>query len=613
MSLEKRNFRIVCFIPAKNCQNSLAPVIAGFTPEVLSYIEEIVVIDNGSSDQTVQTARECLARIEDKKCTILQNSRNFGLGGSHKIAFNYAFENSYDYMIVLHGDNSVSITDALPILRNHRYLESDAALGSRFILGSRRKNYPIHRNFFNRILSILASIITRRKISDFTGSAISFYRVSSFLTKFENPIKRFSNDVAFPQYLLLYAAYRRLRVSFFPIEHHERDIKQRDKLVSQFGKAALILLKFLFFPQKTIDHDVYGTFFGHTFRRIKVKEGNEVPAAVVKPQVVLSLPLNDELELPKKVQEEFSSPKVEAVEAVEEVSLIDLGKLKMKDSFIPGNPIHDVSSIESCDLKDDDYLCVRVKLDVETITSKALRSTFLKLFKTYSPEKIILDINADRVLRSTQFYQFLQFTSSHNLDTSLVTMNPGNIALWKLYSPLVNNLILNYEYGSNSREDFLKLMTEHKDSPCKLKINILSHHQHFYYCYGLYDLLRVQGTQKSLRLQPYLSGASTAKPADHIELLSNVPEEKNSGELLYREHFQLSPGSTVSDLKIFNESKEFGFSRIKASENQKYKTLFIDHRGNLFREERKVKTAIGTVYDGSGSWVQKLVQNPQEI
>ena len=81
MSLEKRKFRIVCFIPAKNCQNSLASVIAGFTPEVLSYLEEIVVIDNGSADQTVQTARDCLAQIEDKKCTILQNSRNFGLGG----------------------------------------------------------------------------------------------------------------------------------------------------------------------------------------------------------------------------------------------------------------------------------------------------------------------------------------------------------------------------------------------------------------------------------------------------------------------------------------------------------------------------------------------------
>lgn len=39
------------------------------------------------------------------------------MGGSHKVAFNYAIENNFDYIIVLHGDDQGSISDMIPVLK----------------------------------------------------------------------------------------------------------------------------------------------------------------------------------------------------------------------------------------------------------------------------------------------------------------------------------------------------------------------------------------------------------------------------------------------------------------------------------------------------------------
>ena len=48
---------------------------------------------------------------------VLKNRENYGLGGSHKVAFNYAIENNFDYIIVLHGDDQGSISDMIPVLK----------------------------------------------------------------------------------------------------------------------------------------------------------------------------------------------------------------------------------------------------------------------------------------------------------------------------------------------------------------------------------------------------------------------------------------------------------------------------------------------------------------
>ncbi len=625
MPAEKTKFRVLCFIPAKNCQLSLTGVLSNFSDEVLSYLDEILVVDNGSSDKTVQVAREELKKFSGIKCTVLQNSRNYGLGGSHKIAFMYAFENDFDYVMVLHGDGSVNVQEALPVLRNHNYLKYEMALSSRIMAGAKSSNYAWYRLFFNQLLSLFATLLTGRGVGDFTGGALNFYRTSSFINKFENPIKRYSNDVSFPQYLLLYGIFRRFRIKFFPVNHSEKDFKPAAKLVTQFGKAAVLILKFFFLPRKTIDFDVYGTFFGHNFRRIKISEGDSASEDInsldeMKTPVTLT-------ELPREMKSEEISPVSSAAEApetpvtpvqkTEVFQLMDLRKLKIPDLYHKSYDSLNLDIVESVEHLDDSQLWVKAKFDVELITSDGLRAAFLRLFKVFSPENITLDINADRVLRSKQLYEFLNFTKDFGLNSHLVSMNPGNPLMWEKYYPLLKRLTLNYEYGSSSREDFFKLATRLASSSQHphLHVNVLGHSSKFYYCYRLYELLGKFGIAESVRLQPYLTPSSVEKPQDHMDILQREFEAKKVSPVGsdFRVHYGLPPESNMAQIQEFNLGKEYGFTTISRKAGSAIREMQIDHKGNIFSLSSGEMSNIGNVFDESTPWLKKLSESGEKV
>ncbi len=87
--------------------------------------------------------------------TLVRNNENYGLGGSHKVAFSYAIKNEFDYMIVLHGDDQGRIQDMLPLLQSGKYKNYDACLGGRFAPGSSLEGYSKFRTFGNRVFNII--------------------------------------------------------------------------------------------------------------------------------------------------------------------------------------------------------------------------------------------------------------------------------------------------------------------------------------------------------------------------------------------------------------------------------------------------------------------------
>ena len=58
---------------------------------MLSKINKIVIIDNKSTDTTILRAKESIQKLGfEKRVQVIRNSENYGLGGSHKVIFNYA-------------------------------------------------------------------------------------------------------------------------------------------------------------------------------------------------------------------------------------------------------------------------------------------------------------------------------------------------------------------------------------------------------------------------------------------------------------------------------------------------------------------------------------------
>ena len=207
------------FIPAYNCEKQICRVLAQFNQEMLMYVQEIVLINNRSTDHTEQAAIAYACEHEALPLTVLRNVDNYNLGGSHKVAFQYAQEHGYDYVIVLHGDDQAKLYDLYEILKSGTYREYDALLGARFIKGAALEGYSFLRKWGNLWFNFLYSLVTRRKIYDL-GSGINMFSMRAMP---KQAYFKLPDSLGFNNCMLLTMCCRGLRLKFFPISWREED------------------------------------------------------------------------------------------------------------------------------------------------------------------------------------------------------------------------------------------------------------------------------------------------------------------------------------------------------------------------------------------------------
>lgn len=97
--------KILLFIPMFNCERQIIRVLDQIDEKVKEYITETIVIDNRSTDSSQEKVIDYIKNNKNKNIKLFLNTENYNLGGSHKVAFNYAVKNNFDYVIVLHGDD----------------------------------------------------------------------------------------------------------------------------------------------------------------------------------------------------------------------------------------------------------------------------------------------------------------------------------------------------------------------------------------------------------------------------------------------------------------------------------------------------------------------------
>src|SRR5262245_57192699 len=124
--------RILAFVPAYNCENQIGRALAQFG-EVATFVSDLIVVDNRSTDSTVEAATAALRKLSGIRGRLLQNDENYGLGGSHKVAFDYALDQGFDFCLVFHGDDQGRIIDILPLISSDNILNYDSLLGARFM------------------------------------------------------------------------------------------------------------------------------------------------------------------------------------------------------------------------------------------------------------------------------------------------------------------------------------------------------------------------------------------------------------------------------------------------------------------------------------------------
>jgi glycosyltransferase involved in cell wall biosynthesis len=131
-------------IPAYNEETSIGSVVL----KAKQHVDEVVVIDDGSSDSTAEIARLAGAHV-------ISHSRNLGKGMAIRSAFLYARERSPDALVLIDGDhqhNPDEIPDLVSPVLNQR---CDVSLGVRW---GKTAEMPLYRRVGKRTLDYATSM-----------------------------------------------------------------------------------------------------------------------------------------------------------------------------------------------------------------------------------------------------------------------------------------------------------------------------------------------------------------------------------------------------------------------------------------------------------------------
>ena len=235
--------KILIFIPMYNCEKQIPRVIDRIADlkDDQRLFAGVIVVDNRSTDGSLQAAVEAIGKLSIP-AKVLQNCDNYSLGGSHKVAFRYAVEQGYDYVVVLHGDDQGDIRDLIPHIKAGEHHKYDSFLGSRFSKGSRLIGYDRFRIFGNHVFNLYMTLCTGKSVRDL-GAGLNIYKTAYLKSEFFLP---FPNDLTFNVYLLLYGIYVRSAFRFFPITWREDDQISNAKLFSQVRRMLGLSMNYVF-------------------------------------------------------------------------------------------------------------------------------------------------------------------------------------------------------------------------------------------------------------------------------------------------------------------------------------------------------------------------------
>ena len=234
--------KILLFIPMYNCEKQIVRVLKQLTDEVCSYITEVIIVNNRSTDHGEAVVQSYLSENPlPMKVSLLRNDDNYGLGGSHKVAFQYAVDHGFDYVIVLHGDDQGDISNILPYLRSKEYAKYDCFLGARFMKGSQLQGYSKFRTFGNHVYNILFSIGCGYRIYDL-GSGLNMYKTHILKNKF---YLKYKDNLIFNYCMVMGSAFFKHKIKFFPIIWREDDQVSNVKMVSQAVTVLKLLGQFM--------------------------------------------------------------------------------------------------------------------------------------------------------------------------------------------------------------------------------------------------------------------------------------------------------------------------------------------------------------------------------
>lgn len=153
------NNRVLIIIPCYNEQTAIAGLLSEISNLKQGY--ETLVIDDGSSDETYQIARQFSPAVK-----LL---RNLGIGGAVQTGIKYAYNNGFDFCVQIDGDGQHPPSEVAKLLYAYKENPSSIIIGSRYLLNNTFRSTWARRFGSQMIASAINILFSKCAITDPTS------------------------------------------------------------------------------------------------------------------------------------------------------------------------------------------------------------------------------------------------------------------------------------------------------------------------------------------------------------------------------------------------------------------------------------------------------------
>lgn len=199
-------YRVLCIAPAWNEENRITTTISEIPKNL---VETILVIDDGSSDQTAERAKKQGAHV-------ISHTHNQGVGSAIRTGIEYGLVHNYDIVVVISGAGKTPAQQIPLLLEPILKKGVELVQGSRYLIGGEYLNMPLYRRWGTRAYAILFSFFCQHHISD-ASSGFRAIKLSLFQDKRINLWQKWLDRYELEPYLLFQSLHFKHQVLEVPV------------------------------------------------------------------------------------------------------------------------------------------------------------------------------------------------------------------------------------------------------------------------------------------------------------------------------------------------------------------------------------------------------------
>ncbi len=228
--------RIVAVMPAFNAEATLERTCQDIPP---GSVDEIIVVDDGSQDRTVEIARS-------RGLSVVVHPENRGYGANQKTCYDKALQCGADIVVMIHPDYQYD-SRLTPFLTG--FIEAgvcDVMLGNR--IRTRHEalsnGMPAWKYVANRVLTVIENVVLGQNLGEFHSG----FRAYSRRVLETIPYHRNSDDFVFDTEILVQAVQFGFRLGDIPVPVRylpEASSINLRRSINYGVQTLLVLLKFI--------------------------------------------------------------------------------------------------------------------------------------------------------------------------------------------------------------------------------------------------------------------------------------------------------------------------------------------------------------------------------